>query len=80
MGLDLTSFVRAIERLAEGEAVLRERPAGSIVQDGVIQRFEFTYELACKTLRYDLKMTLAVPNALYSNRSGQRLTPHEFQS
>lgn len=43
----LASFLRAIERLEEAVA-LDEDP---IVRDAVIQRFEFTYELAWKTAK-----------------------------
>ncbi|MBF0153508.1 MAG: nucleotidyltransferase substrate binding protein [Magnetococcales bacterium] len=64
LGLDFSSFFRATERLAEGVDLLRERPDETIVRDGVIQRFEFTYELAHKSLRRYLEVTAASPNVL----------------
>jgi nucleotidyltransferase substrate binding protein (TIGR01987 family) len=42
---------RAIQRLEEGLATHRAAPDDDLVRDGLIQRFEFTYDLACKTLR-----------------------------
>ncbi len=62
--LDLGPLQRALERCTEGLLLLRERPGESIIRDGVIQRFEFTYELAHKTLRRYLRMTLATPGVL----------------
>ncbi|MBF0173155.1 MAG: nucleotidyltransferase substrate binding protein [Magnetococcales bacterium] len=57
--LDLSSLTNAVERFAEGLEVLRRQPDNTLIRDGVIQRFEFTYELAHKALRRYLKMTAA---------------------
>ncbi|MBF0401157.1 MAG: nucleotidyltransferase substrate binding protein [Magnetococcales bacterium] len=57
--LDLASLTNAVERFAEGLEILRQQPDNSLIRDGVIQRFEFTYELAHKTLRRYLEMTAA---------------------
>jgi nucleotidyltransferase substrate binding protein (TIGR01987 family) len=46
-------FSRAYARL--GEAVREDLSKGTIVIDGVIQRFEFTFELAWKLLRAKLQ-------------------------
>jgi nucleotidyltransferase substrate binding protein (TIGR01987 family) len=46
-------FSKAYARL--GEAVREDLGKGSIVIDGVIQRFEFTFELAWKLLRAKLQ-------------------------
>jgi len=46
----LVNFQDALGRLKEGVQAYRESPA-QIVRDGVIQRFEFTCELAWKTTR-----------------------------
>jgi len=62
--LDLTSFTKAIDRFAEGLDVLREQPADTLIRDGVIQRFEFTYELAHKTLKRYLEMTAPTPDVI----------------
>ena len=51
MELDCSSLAKAVFRLSEGLAILRQDPEVTIVRDGVIQRFEFTNELAHKLLR-----------------------------
>ncbi len=62
--LDLTSFAKAIDRFSEGLDVLREQPDDTLIRDGVIQRFEFTYELAHKTLKRYLEMTAPTPDVI----------------
>jgi nucleotidyltransferase substrate binding protein (TIGR01987 family) len=62
--LDLGSFGGAIGRLAEALDILDAEPENAIVRDAVIQRFEFTYELAHKLLRRFLEMTAADPQAV----------------
>ncbi|MBF0612264.1 MAG: nucleotidyltransferase substrate binding protein [Magnetococcales bacterium] len=57
--MDISSFSKSVERLSEGLEELRQHPELSVVRDGVIQRFEFTYELAHKTLRRYLSVTAA---------------------
>ena len=44
------NLTNAVERLHEGVQAYQENPA-KIIRDGVIQRFEFTCELAWKTTR-----------------------------
>ena len=44
------NLTNAVERLREGVQAYQENPA-KIIRDGVIQRFEFTCELAWKTTR-----------------------------
>ncbi|MBF0180067.1 MAG: nucleotidyltransferase substrate binding protein [Magnetococcales bacterium] len=61
---DLTSLANAVERFAEGLEVLRRQPDDALIRDGVIQRFEFTYEQAHKALRRYLEMTAANPAAI----------------
>ncbi len=51
MTVDLSLLQRAIERLDEGLARHRTDPEDAQLRDGLIQRFEFTYDLAHKTLR-----------------------------
>ncbi len=46
MALDLSSLQSAVRRLAEGLDELAESPERTLLRDGVIQRFEFTYELS----------------------------------
>src|SRR5258708_3004558 len=51
MTLDITSLENVVLRLREGLARHRREPADEQLRDGLIQRFEFTYEVAHKTLR-----------------------------
>jgi nucleotidyltransferase substrate binding protein (TIGR01987 family) len=48
----LAAFKNALDRLGEG---LEEDPINPLMIDGVIQRFEFSYELAWKTMKYFLE-------------------------
>jgi nucleotidyltransferase substrate binding protein (TIGR01987 family) len=59
MPLDLENLENAVERLREGLARLDVDPGDALLRDGVIQRFEFTYELSHKTLRRYLAETAA---------------------
>lgn len=59
MDLDISSFSKAVERLSDGLEELEQYPELSSIRDGVIQRFEFTYELAHKTLRRYLSISAA---------------------
>lgn len=44
-------FCMAVTRLTEALEELSRAPGSSVIRDGVIQRFEFTFELAWKSLR-----------------------------
>jgi nucleotidyltransferase substrate binding protein (TIGR01987 family) len=57
MALDPTSLANAVARLREGLVRHRAEPADEQLRDGLIQRFEFTYELSHKTLRRYLQET-----------------------
>ena len=57
MALDTTSFRNAIAQLARGLDEARAEPGREVVRDGVIQRFEYTYELSHKFLRRYLEET-----------------------
>jgi len=62
MKLDTTSLGNAVRRLREGLARYEREPADEQIRDGLIQRFEFTYELTHKMLKRYLKETAASPD------------------
>ena len=47
----IENFRRAVERLQEALADSARNPESTVIRDGVIPRFEFTFELAWKSLR-----------------------------
>lgn len=51
MPLDATPLRNTLNRLREGLTRHRREPADEQLRDGLIQRFEFTYELSHRTLR-----------------------------
>ena len=59
--LDISSLVSAVDRLREGLNRHRREPADDQVRDGLIQRFEFTYELSHRMLRRYLRMISPSP-------------------
>ena len=61
MSLDLTSFSNAIARLGEAIEIYERDPSQSLIRDGLVQRFEFTYELAHKMLKRGLEAGAASP-------------------
>lgn len=70
MGLDLSSLRKAVSSL-EQALVIFDNPASQfdektleVIRAGVIQNFEFTYELSHKTLRRYLEMTAATPSSV----------------
>ena len=61
MQLDFSSFVRAVARLDEGLERYNRDTDDAQIRDGLIQRFEFTYDLAHKMLRRQLESVSANP-------------------
>jgi nucleotidyltransferase substrate binding protein (TIGR01987 family) len=55
MAVDISLLERAIARLAEAWEVYQADPSQALIRDGLIQRFEFTYELSHKLLRRYLR-------------------------
>jgi nucleotidyltransferase substrate binding protein (TIGR01987 family) len=70
--LDLSGFVNAIERLREGLERHRREPADEMLWDGLIQLFEFTYELGHRMLRRYLRIIAPAPD-VYDSVSFQDL-------
>lgn len=64
MTLDLSSFDKAIDRLEEGLARYQQDITDTQIRDGLIQRFEFTYELSHKMLKRYLEASSATPEEL----------------
>jgi nucleotidyltransferase substrate binding protein (TIGR01987 family) len=64
MKLDTTSLGNAVRRLREGLARCEREPTDEQVRDGLIQRFEFTYELSHKMLRRYLTEAAASPDEI----------------
>lgn len=60
--LDIRSFVKAIDRLQEGLDRYQRDTTDTQIRDGLIQRFEFTYELSHKMLKRYLEATSASPD------------------
>ena len=61
MLLDFSSLANATARLDEGLARYRADTSDAQIRDGLIQRFEFTYDLAHKLLRRALEEAAANP-------------------
>lgn len=61
MTLDVTPFANALQRLREGLQRCEQEPKDEQIRDGLIQRFEFTYELSHKMLKRYLKQAAASP-------------------
>lgn len=59
--LDLTSFEKALDRLKEGITRYEQDISDTQIRDGLIQRFEFTYEISHKMLKRYLEMASPTP-------------------
>lgn len=62
MNLDISALERAVERLREGLARYERDRSDDQIRDGLIQRFEFTYELAHKMLKRYLESVSPSPD------------------
>jgi nucleotidyltransferase substrate binding protein (TIGR01987 family) len=70
--LDISSLVNAVARLREGLDRHRKEPHDEQLRDGLIQRFEFTYELSHRMLRRYLRLVAPSPGE-YDQMSFQDL-------
>lgn len=61
MALNLAPLQNAVARLREGLARYHQEVTDTQIRDGLIQRFEFTYELSHKMLKRFLATTSANP-------------------
>ncbi|MCH8537779.1 MAG: nucleotidyltransferase substrate binding protein [Alkalimonas sp.] len=61
MPLDIEPLTRAIERLQEGLLRYQQDIRDIQIRDGLVQRFEFTYEISHKTLKRYLEFSSASP-------------------
>lgn len=61
MAVDISPFLKTVERLTAGLARYRTDENDSHLRDGLIQQFEFTYDVAHKTLRRVLEARAADP-------------------
>ncbi len=57
------NFQRAFLLLREGVETLVERPLSQLEKEGLIQRFEYTWELAWKTLGRKARVPIPRPNS-----------------
>lgn len=57
--LDLTALAKATQRLAEGLVRYQADTSDTQIRDGLIQRFEFTYEISHKMLKRFLESASA---------------------
>ena len=64
MALDFSPLINAVTRLDEGLARYRRDETDAQIRDGLIQRFEFTYDLAHKFLRRVLEASAANPEEI----------------
>ena len=62
MKFDARSFANSVRRLREGLDRCAREPADEQLRDGLMQRFEFTFELSHKMLRRYLKETAPSPD------------------
>lgn len=61
--LDLTSLRNALLQLEEGCAKAKAQPLEEIIRDGVIQRYEYSYELCIKFIRRALETSFGETGA-----------------
>lgn len=70
--VDIQPLANAVARLEEALVVYRRDPSQTLIRDGLIQRFEFTYEIAHRTLkRYLVEVSPAPEVACVSGHAGK---------
>jgi nucleotidyltransferase substrate binding protein (TIGR01987 family) len=61
MPLDYSPLANAIARLEEGWVTYSRDPSQKLIRDGLVQRFEFTYEISHKLLKRYLEASSPSP-------------------
>lgn len=64
MPIDISPLSKAVDRLAEGLARYLQDTTDDQIRDGLIQRFEFTYELSHKMLKRYLEEIAPTPETI----------------
>ena len=64
MGIDLTPLASAIARLEQGYARYLLDTTDQQIRDGLVQRFEFTYDLSHKMLKRCLAQAAPTPDEI----------------
>jgi nucleotidyltransferase substrate binding protein (TIGR01987 family) len=64
MELDISALERAISRLEEAVQAYQQDTSQSLIRDGLVQRFEFTYEISHRMLRRYLAANVAAPDQI----------------
>ncbi|MGF7186255.1 nucleotidyltransferase substrate binding protein (TIGR01987 family) [Desulfitispora alkaliphila] len=77
----LYSFSNALARLKEAAEELHKNDCSDVIRDGMIQRFEFTYELAWKTTKAYLEdlgiVGINSPKAVIKEAFAQNIIKNE---
>jgi nucleotidyltransferase substrate binding protein (TIGR01987 family) len=77
----LVNFDKALQRLKEAIKVFEQSNNNDVIRDGVIQRFEFTYELAWKAAKEYLEYAgiagRTSPRAVFKEAYAQQLITNE---
>ncbi|MBI2091539.1 MAG: nucleotidyltransferase substrate binding protein [Deltaproteobacteria bacterium] len=64
MKLDFSSLKKAIKSLGKAIARTQKEPLDEELRDAVIQRFEYTYELACKMMKRQIEQESPNPSGI----------------
>jgi len=75
--LELSLLERAISRLDEGWQRYQKNTSDLQIRDGLIQRFEFTYELCIKTMRRHFEHSISSAETI-RNMSFDQFIRHAF--
>ena len=62
MSLDISPLINALARLSEGLQRYQQDISDIQIRDGLVQRFEFTYEISHKMLKRYLEQSSASPD------------------